>query len=248
MSPGHALKRRSFIKICASLIAAVSASPRLFARGSGAHQSYDRVQLVDRMNRPLRASDVRAGENYIFNYPYICTPCFLLNLGSPATHVSRLTTEDGRAYSWQGGVGPGRSLVAFSAICAHKMTHPARSVSFINYRHDTVSFTDLDEQTAERPQVIFCCSEKSVYDPTQGGQVLGGPAPQPLAAISLAHDEQTDALYATGIYGGQMFERFFAEFRERLQLEYRTTDIQSRVTQRTTIHTMAEYTANQVLC
>ena len=128
------------------------------------------------------------------------------------------------------------------------MTHPARSVSFINYRHDTVSFTDLDEQTAQRPQVIFCCSEKSVYDPTQGGQVLGGPAPQPLAAISLDYDERDDALYATGIHGGHMFESFFAEFRERLQLEYRTSDVERRVTQATTIQTMAEYTTNQVLC
>lgn len=248
MSTGHRLKRRSFVKICASLIAAASASPRLFARGSGAHQPYDRVQLVDRVNRPLRASALSVGESYIFNYPYICTPCFLLNLGSPAARVPALTTEDGRGYSWQGGVGPARSLVAFSAICAHKMTHPARSVSFINYRHDTVRFTDLDEETTERPQVIFCCSEKSVYDPTQGGQVLGGPAPQPLAAISLDYDEQDDALYATGIHGGQMFERFFAEFRQRLQLEYRTSDVERRVTQTTTIQTMAEYTTNQVLC
>jgi len=37
----------------------------------------------------------------------------------------------------------------------------------------------------------------------------GGPAPQPLAAIELDYDPESDSIYATGTVGGEMFERYF---------------------------------------
>lgn len=40
------------------------------------------------------------------------------------------------------GVGPGASIVAFSAICAHRMSYPTRNVSFIDYRHKPMSEDD----------------------------------------------------------------------------------------------------------
>ena len=33
-----------------------------------------------------------------------------------------------------GGIGRDKSVVSFSAICAHKLSHPSRNISFINYR------------------------------------------------------------------------------------------------------------------
>jgi hypothetical protein len=36
----------------------------------------------------------------------------------------------------------------------------------------------------------------------------------------LEHDPATDALYAYGTLGGEMFERFFKEFERRLSLQY----------------------------
>src|SRR5690606_7160076 len=125
---------------------------------------------------------------------------------------------------WSGGIGPQRSVVAFSAICAHKMTHPARQVSFINYRHSPATFRDSDYRTAERAQVIYCCSEKSVYDATAGARVLGGPAPQPLATILLEQDGD-GTLYAVGTEGGALFDAFFERFSSRLSLELRTEDV-----------------------
>ncbi|MFQ5993867.1 MAG: hypothetical protein ACE5K1_02135 [Acidiferrobacterales bacterium] len=239
--------RRSFVKLCASAVALITANPNVLARSDGALRHYRRARIVDDWDRPLVIADLKEGESYIFHYPYISTPCFLLNLGKPTAAGTTLKTKDGDSYRWQGGVGPNRSVVAFSAICAHRMTHPARSVSFINYRHKNVDFLDKDENKAERSRIIYCCSEKSVYDPTQGARVLGGPAPQPLAAISLEYDDKNGLLYATGTYGGDMFDKFFKEFGFRLRLEHKTTDVREEVTA-ARVYTLAEYCETQVLC
>ncbi|MDH3563900.1 MAG: hypothetical protein OEN49_11015, partial [Gammaproteobacteria bacterium] len=135
-----------------------------------------------------------------------------------------------------------------SAICAHKMSYPADEVSFINYRHQTVSFRNKSEAVIRRSQVIYCCSEKSVYDPLQGARVLGGPAPQPLAAIMLEYDERDGSLYAAGIYGGDMLELFFEKFAFRLSLEFKTSNIREKVTRTATVMPLTQYSRSQVQC
>ena len=45
---------------------------------------YDRARLVDIHGAPLKARALVAETNYIFHYPFVSTPCFLLNLGRPA--------------------------------------------------------------------------------------------------------------------------------------------------------------------
>jgi len=240
--------RRGFMTLCASAVAALAARPaRLLGAGRPVHR-YDRTRLVDHHGRPIRVADLEAGRNYIFHYPYVTTPCFLLDLGEPVTDTAGLTTEDGVAYEWRGGVGPRRSVVAFSAICAHKMTHPARSVSFISYRADPATFVDKSRHERTRKGVIYCCSENSVYDPARGAAVLGGPAPQPLAAVMLDYDPDSDGLYATGTRGGEMFQRFFAEFGFRLALEYGTDDIQRPVGTTTETVTLEQFSENRVEC
>lgn len=248
MSENPGLKRRSFFKLCMSAVAMASGSTRLLADERGSVRRYRRTTLVDASGRPVRAADLDVGEGYLFHYPFVTTPCFLLDLGQAATQQATLRTEDGRSYTWKGGVGPRRSIVAYSAICAHKMTHPARSVSFINYRHETVSFVDSERNRTQREHVIYCCSEKSVYDPLQGARVLGGPARQPLAAILLEYDEAEDSIAAVGTYGGEMFDRFFDEFGFRLQLEHKVADVAEQVGARTPVVKLTEYCASQVLC
>ena len=248
MSANSPIKRRGFVKLCASTVASVSAAPTLLAQTSGVYHPHHRVRLVDAKQQAILSGELAVGESYIFHYPYVCTPCFLLDLGKPTVDQSILNTEDGRSYRWEGGVGPRRSIVAFSAICAHKMTHPAKSVSFINYRHGEVRFRDNDATYTQRSQVIYCCSEKSVYDPTQGARVIGGPAPQPLAAVELEHDEAEGTLYATATYGGDMFYQFFEQFAERLTLEYETSNIEQQVTDTTTVMTLEEFTETMVTC
>jgi arsenite oxidase small subunit len=250
MSDNSGFSRRGFVRLCASAIAMFGASPAtlLAQQGPMTARRYARVRLVDDFDRPITAAQVRASESYLFFYPYAVTPCFLVNLGATAAKPVALQTRDGDSYVWPGGVGPARSIVAFSAICAHKMSYPARAASFINYRRDKASFDDKDGFPEERKQVIYCCSEKSVYDATQGARVLGGPAPQPLAAILLDYDQHEDALYATGTCGGEMFERFFTQFGFRLALDFGTSDIREPVSGTARVTTVAAYCRNPIYC
>jgi Rieske Fe-S protein len=243
------LGRRQFVKLCATAAAAASAAPKVLAQaGAAPLKRYERVRLVDAEGAPLRAAALEAGRSYVFNYPFVATPCFLIDLGRPVAGSVSLRTEAGADYRWPGGVGPRSSLVSFSAICAHKMSHPAKSVSFINYRHEAVSFRDHRRKLVQRDSVIFCCSEKSVYDPARGAAVLGGPAKQPLCTILVEHDPRDDGLHAVGSYGGEMFDRFFATFTPRLQLEWGTSRVNEPVTVATTTVPIEEYSRTQMLC
>ena len=203
------MERRDFIRFCAAS-AASAGVPALAA--DARPQLYGRVRLVGENGAPLHAKAIPAQRNLIFHYPYASTPCFLLNLGRPARAAALLKTADHKPYEWRGGVGAQRSIVAYSAICAHKLSYPTRDISFISFRAEKT-------RGNRHANVIHCCSEHSQYDPAEGGRVLAGPAPQPLAAILLEHDAASDELTAVGTLGGEMFNAFFAKFEFRLALD-----------------------------
>ena len=248
MSDEREIRRRDFVRICATTATVVGASPALLASAGEAYQPHPRARLASTDGTPLRLEQLVAGESYVFNYPYVTTPCFLLQLGKPARSGKALATSDGRSYRWPGGIGPQQSVVAFCGICTHKLSHPSRAVSFINYRHEPVSFVDEREQRAERGGIIYCCSERSVYDPADGARVLGGPAPQPLAAIALEHDPADDSLYATGTWGQEVFERFFEAHSFRLALEYAVDDPRAPVGAVTRVRSISDYSRSQMMC
>ena len=203
------MERRGFIKFCAASVAALKTGEV----GADARvQLYARAKLVDEKGAPLRASAVPPNRNFIFHYPYAATPCFLLNLGKPVK-PAQLKTQGGETYEWNGGVGRQRAVVAYSAICAHRLSYPTKDISFISYRTEKSARNRI-------ANVIHCCSEHSQYDPAEGARVVAGPAPQPLAAIILEHDEKTDEMHAVGTLGGEMFKEFFERFGFRLQLEH----------------------------
>lgn len=205
------MKRRDFVQICAAAAGGAALPDPAQAAGLTARM-YRRAKLVDEVDKPIRLGALHVGTNYVFDYPYSATPCFLLRLDRPAAAGIDLRTEAGEPYRWEGGVGNGKAVVAYSAICAHKMTYPTRQVSFIGYR-------DGPSPVAGRGKVITCCSDRSVYDPAAGARVVSGPAPQPLATIILEHDPKADEVYAVGTFGGEMFAEFFRKFEFRLQLE-----------------------------
>jgi len=242
------LDRRSFLKLCASAGLVVAADPRRLAHAAGGLSRSPRASLVDSTGNPVRCGQLEVGAAYVFHYPYVSTPCFLINLGRPAEPGDELRTGDGRSYRWQGGVGPGRSIVAFSAICAHKMSYPTKTVSFINYRHELTPYTDREYKPAKREQVIYCCSEGSVYDPANGCEVLGGPAPQPLAAIALDYDPDGDCLAASGVYGADMFETFFEKFGFQLSLQHGGHDIRQPIGETTLVESLDLYSRNTSVC
>ena len=205
------MERREFVKLCAAAAGGASLPGPADAAALTA-RLYKRATLVDEKGVPIRIGTLKAGQNYVFDYPYSSTPCFLLRLPEPAPGGVDLRTESGQPYRWEGGVGEARSVVAYSAICAHKMTYPTRQVSFIGYRAEP-------SPVAGKGKVITCCSDRSVYDPSAGARVVSGPAPQPLASILLEHDKAADEVRAVGTFGGEMFAEFFRKFEFRLQLE-----------------------------
>ena len=205
------MKRRDFVRACAAA-ASGAALPTSTQAAALTARMYSRAKLVNAHGDPLRVAELTPGRNYVFDYPFASTPCFLLRLHEPATNGMDLRTESGSIYRWAGGVGPARDLVAYSAICAHKMTYPTKQVSFIGYR-------DEPSPAAGRGRVIACCSDRSVYDPAAGARVVSGPAPQPLATILLEHDPKSGELSAVGTFGGEMFAEFFRKYEFRLQLE-----------------------------
>ena len=205
------MKRRDFVQVCAASAAGV-ALPDSKAASTLQARMYKRVKLVDEAGQPIRASTLKTGATYVFDYPFSSTPCFLLRLDKPTNANIALKTETGFDYVWEGGVGPQKNIVAYSAICAHKMTYPTKQVSFIGYRNEP-------SPVAGPGKVITCCSDRSVYDPASGARVVSGPAPQPLATILLQHDARVDELLAVGTFGGEKFAEFFSKFQFRLNLE-----------------------------
>ena len=242
------VERRCFVKFCAAAAVAAGASPGALAAAGSTARLYDRTTLVDGDGAPITAQALDVGCAYVFHYPYATTPCFLLDLGRPARAATGLSTEAGESYVWPGGTGPNGSVVAFSAICAHRMTHPARDVSFINYRHGRVRYVDARDRKRERSGVIFCCSEKSVYDPSDGARVLGGPAKQPLATILLQSEPESGALFALGTIGGEMYDAYFEKFAFRLALEHETGDIQRRAGETSVVMDIEAYSRTIMRC
>ena len=229
------MERRGFIRFCAASVAALGS--REVGADARVHL-YSRARLVDEKGAPLRAAGIPANRNFIFHYPYAATPCFLLNLGKPVKPV-QLKTVEGEAYEWKGGIGAQHAVVAYSAICAHRLSYPTKDISFISYRTEKSARNKL-------ANVIHCCSEHSQYDPAEGARVVAGPAPQPLAAILLEHDTKTDEIHALGTLGGEMFKEFFDRFGFRLELEHGAP--RAAVAGSCVVHELDNYCRQQVKC
>ena len=106
--------RRGFFKACLSSASVVASNPNILASAEGVPRSYNRVLLVNDHGTPITSRDILTGTSYIFNYPYVTTPCFLINLGNPTKDIGQLETSQSVSYSWPGGSGPEKSIVASS--------------------------------------------------------------------------------------------------------------------------------------
>jgi arsenite oxidase small subunit len=234
------LDRRGFIETCSAGVTCATAVWSLPAWGADAKpRPYGRVLLTDEFGDPLKTSGLKALTNYVFHYPFESTPAFLLNLGRPAPPVA-LATSDHQSYAWPGGVGPQRSLVAFSAICAHQLVYPTRDVSFISFRRNRAAKGVQDN-------LIHCCADHSQYDPARGAQVMGGPAPQPLCTVLLEHEAKTDQLFAWGTLGGELFEAFFRKYEFKLGLEVGPRARQ-QISGRSAVRELEKYCRNPIQC
>jgi len=204
-------ERRHLLREAACVAGAWAASGALpvLAAPAGETRRYARTLLVEKFGEPFRAATLEVGVPQLFNYPFAASPVFLLALDR-SIEGTELATQDKQRYASPAGVGPRKSIVAFSAICAHKLMYPTPQISFIGVRKG------FDGEPA---QVIHCCGDNSRYDPLHGARVISGPAPQPLAAVLLEWEAKTDRLYAVGTQGGEMFAAFFEKYAFKLETE-----------------------------
>ncbi len=213
------MERRDFLKVVGTGAAVIAIKPsliqqQLFAADGSLFKTYEKVQLVGADGAPIKASDLKKEVAYVFRYPHISTPCFLLNLPEPAEAKATLQAEDGTEYIWEGAVGKERSIVAYTAICPHQMTHPNKNDSFISYVR-----RDQKTMAYEKGGVIVCGSHLSSFDPKSGAKKLQGPAAQPLASIVLEHAAD-DTLWAVAVLGAEKFHEYFKSFKSEFKEEF----------------------------
>lgn len=233
------MDRRSFLGTCTAGAACMSSASLEAWAANAPPKAYPKALLVNERGDPLRASQLKPLSNYVFHYPFEATPVFLLDLGRPLNPHS-LTTQDRNSYSWPGGVGRNRSIVAYSAICAHQLVYPTRDVSFISFRKTRA-------QRGVQDGLIHCCAEHSQYDPARGAEVLSGPAKQPLAAVLLTHDPQADTLTAQGTLGGELFAEFFRKYEMKLSLDV-GPKAKNAVTGQAVVRELEKFCKNPIQC
>ena len=154
--------------------------------------SYPKVALLDLDGSPLTATkvtkeyDVTTSDLLTFNYPLRNEPNFLLNLAPPSGGV-------GGATNVVGGVGPQKSIVAFSAICQH-LGCPAPALAYYPPGSCSQTFNG-------RNFYIHCSCHGSTYDVANGAANLTGPAVLPLPQVTLDWNPDDDSISAIGVTG-----------------------------------------------
>ncbi len=213
------MQRRDFLRVVGTGAAVIAVSPyivgqKLYADDGQLFQAYEKVQLVDGEGNPVKASSLEPEKTYVFNYPQVAVPCFLLNLPDKTEQSVKLKSEEGVEYIWKGGVGKNGSIVAYTAICPHQLTHTNKEDSFVSYvpkAGKTMAY--------EKGGVIVCGSHLSAFDPRRGAVNLSGPAAQPLASIVLEH-AQDDTLWAVAVLGPDKFHDYFKSFKSEFKEQW----------------------------
>lgn len=192
--------------------------------------NYPRSLLVFSNGDPVKTSELPVNKLYFFYYPLIDTQAVLINLGDesgkplevksvelptvmfPLKDFSLATGGTPRPiegppnaskYVFPGGVGPYRSIVAYSFICQHLgCIYP--QLRFHKPGEPTSLRTNPPE-IGEKGGVFHCRCHGTVYDPYRGAAVLLDPSIRPLPNIVLEWDSSTDHLYAVGVVGPTIF-------------------------------------------
>lgn len=153
----QSMTRRKVLKAacCAGAVAAVSLTA-IKGKANASSGSYPQVKIAN-------IKDLRAGKSKTFDYPLVGRKNVIVNLGCCV----------------EGGVGPDKSIIAYSAFC----THLGCGVEF-----------------NKESGMLVCECHQSVYDPKQSGKLIEGPSPSNLPMIALDVDKNGD-VYAVGVAG-----------------------------------------------
>ena len=234
------MRRRNFIRLATGVFALGTANFLGRDGQAATPEFYQRVKLVDDQGHGIKTAALQPDEGYLFFYPYQSTPCFLLNLGAGQNGSGQASARQNPA-GMSGGVGLGKSIVAYAAICTHQVTRPSPRKSFINYR-------PRGAEAGEASGRITCCLHGSMFDPAQGGKVVGGPAPQPLTTIKLDYDEGNDELYAVGTHGGDVYKAYFKAYRKELRQEFGPALVRQESSGEAVVMRFSDYTKRQFFC
>jgi arsenite oxidase small subunit len=117
---------------------------------------------------------LNGGSAVLFNYPLDNEPSVLVKLGQKA----------------KGGVGPDGDIVAFSQVCQHLGC-------IWGYVPPGGSPRVKPSYVASGP-VGYCPCHGSIFDLTQGANVVGGPSPRPVPQVQLEVDSAGN-IYAVGM-------------------------------------------------
>jgi len=163
------LERRDFLKTCA-VSATLVAGGVIFLNDARAAElpitMYKKALLTDASGKPIWFDKIAPDSAFIFNYPFASTPNFLLLLDLPVKAMEH-TTSDGSAYKAPGGIGGGKNLVAYSAICPHQWSYPTKDFTVVNY------YNKKDPGCLQGVQLIKCCAHLSIFDPKVCGKKGG---------------------------------------------------------------------------
>ena len=213
------MERRNFLKVSATSAMAVAIAPSLitqtlYAEDGSLFQTFEKVQLKDTEGNPLKSKTLVKEENYIFNYPYVGTPAIMVDLTSPAKKDIKLKAQDGTEYVFKGGAGANGTIVAYSAICPHQLTHPQPDMSMFQYVPESGKTLSYD-----KGGVFVCTSHLSAFEPKEGGKVVGGPAADGLAQIILEIDAD-DSIWAVAVLGPVKWQDYFDAFKDEFKKFY----------------------------
>lgn len=213
------MQRRSFLRLSATSALTVAVAPslvtqRLYAENGNLFQPFEKVQLKDGEGNPLKAGNLTKEENYVFNYPHVGTPAIMVDLLNSAGKDIRLKAEDGTEYIYKGGAGKEGTIVAYSAICPHQLTHPTPDLSMFLYVPESGKTLAYN-----KAGVFVCSSHLSAFEAKEGGKKVGGPATQGLAAIVLEVDAE-DHIWAVAVLGPTKFVDYFSAFKDEFKKFY----------------------------
>ncbi|RLA66472.1 MAG: sulfur oxidation protein [Epsilonproteobacteria bacterium] len=239
------MERRNFLRLSGTSAMAVAIAPslitqKLYAENGDMFQTFEKVQLKDADGKALKASSLTKEENYLFMYPHVATPAIMVDLLKPAAKDIKLKAEDGTEYVYKGGYGAKGTIVAFSAICAHQLTHPQKSMSMFQYVPTTGKTLAYD-----KAGVFVCTSHLAAYDPQQGGKVVGGPATQGLASIVLEIDKD-DNIWAVAVMGPEKFQAFFDAFKKDHRAEFGRRGAKKLIKTETKVQALKNYSAELI--
>ncbi len=239
------MERRNFLQLSATSAMAIAVAPslipqKLYAEDGSLFQTFEKVQLKDAEGNALKSKALVKEENYVFMYPHAATPAIMVDLLTPAGKDIKLKSEDGVEYIYKGGTGSEGTIVAFSAICAHQLTHPQKAMTMFQYVPTTGKTLAYD-----KAGVFVCSSHLAAYDANQGGKVLGGPANQGLASIILEIDAD-DNIWAVAVLGPNKFQEFFDAFKQELKAVHGRRGAKKLVKEEVKVEKLKNFTAEMI--